>query len=343
MAYPPIPPAVGSDRVSPRTMPERQISPLAGHRQRQGRNGEPPLAVPEPRAAVVARLRHEIRAIERHSAPRSVEPAVAPLSSGAVGAASPFTSLSVPSWTLGAPPVDAWLGPSGLDRGGVHELKPGGSAQGDRGAGDFVADIVAALSFALRLAIRRRAWCEAAVCMAPILWCATERTAHELGRLYAPGLAALGLDPSLVVVVETRRARDTLWAIEEGLRSRALALVIGHVERLTLTAARRLSLAAEAHQTPALLLTHPHAPPCAATATRWRIGRSSSAPHPFDTRAPGNPRYTVLLERSRAGGGGLPSRPLTLEWCGDMQRFRAAAETGPTLATHPHRPEPAAA
>ena len=43
------------------------------------------------------------------------------------------------------------------------------------------------------------------------------------GRLHGHGLGALGLDPARLILVETAHRRDTLWAMEEALRSRAPA------------------------------------------------------------------------------------------------------------------------
>lgn len=368
----PIPPAAGPERVSPRTMPDRQISPLAGHRQRQGRNGEPPLAVPEPRALVLERLRRKIRAIEGHAparppAPvRTGEAALAHRPAAPVGepratpagcpaavtvgcrpAASigspPATTVGLPptpdpsphgrgeasrrvaAWTLGADEIDARLGPAGLDVGGVHELKPGLVMAGEEAPGDFAADGAAAVAFALRLVLRRRAMQGAALRRAPVLWCASARSGAELGRPYGPGLAALGLDPAAFLIVETAREQEALWAIEEGLRSSAVALVVGSLEQLSLTAARRLSLAAAAHGVPCLLLTHPRAPPAAATASRWRIARAASAPHPFDVRAPGAARWRIVLERSRNGLAMPEGGSMLVEWCDETHRLRMAA------------------
>src|SRR5208282_6745097 len=41
----------------------------------------------------------------------------------------------------------------------------------------------------------------------------------QYGRLYGHGLSTLGLDPARLILVETAQRRDTLWALEEALRS----------------------------------------------------------------------------------------------------------------------------
>ena len=55
-----------------------------------------------------------------------------------------------------------------------------------------------------------------------VLWCLTKHAAREWGRPYGPGLLAFGLDPALFLIVEARNADDAAWALEEGLKSRAL-------------------------------------------------------------------------------------------------------------------------
>ena len=82
----------------------------------------------------------------------------------------------------------------------------------------------------------------------PVLWCLTRRD------LFAPGLMSAGLHPDRVIYAETFRERDVLPVMEEGLREKGLAAVVGEVTRLGLTASRRLQLAAEASGVPALVL-----------------------------------------------------------------------------------------
>ena len=105
------------------------------------------------------------------------------------------------------------------------------------------------------------------------------RTEH--GTLYSHGLRRFGLTPADVLIVETGNPQDTLWVLEEGLKSESLALVAGLIDDVALTPARRLALAAQKHGTPCLLLTHPRMPPVGATATRWRVAAAPGASHPL--------------------------------------------------------------
>ena len=259
------------------------------------------------RARLLAGLRARIAGLERHTSPQT-----------------PFGSLSEPActhtaWTLGAPEIDRYLA-GGLNAAALHEVK-------GEGCGTAAADWMAALGFALRLTLRRLDALAPHSGGAPlqVLWCWPSGLARELGRPYGHGLAGLGLAPSACLFVETQRACDALWSMEEGLRSQSLALVIGVVPEVALTPARRLSLAAAGAAAPCLLITDPRAPSTASTATRWRVGTCVSAPHAFEAGAPGAPRYAVSLERCREGARTRKASPLLLEWSDETHRFRMAS------------------
>ena len=100
--------------------------------------------------------------------------------------------------------------------------------------------------------------------------------------LYAPGLAAFGLDLRRLILVTARRDAEVCWALEEALRSRSLSAVVGEIGVVTLHATRRLQLAAEQAGIPCFLLRRwrtqelaqrQRAQPIAAV-TRWRIAPS---------------------------------------------------------------------
>jgi protein ImuA len=107
----------------------------------------------------------------------------------------------------------------------------------------------------------------------------------EQADLFAPGLAAAGLDPDRVLYADAGEARTVLLLMEEGLRYPGLSGVVGEISgRLTLTASRRLQLAAERAGTLAFALRRPRrlndpalGEPSAAV-TRWRIAPHPSAP-----------------------------------------------------------------
>ncbi|MDP8921051.1 MAG: damage-inducible mutagenesis protein [Pseudomonadota bacterium] len=183
---------------------------------------------------------------------------------------------------FGIAAVDDHLPGGGLMRGAVHEVVEAGPVAEFAGSATlFTAGIAARLN-------------------GPVLWCLTRRD------LFAPGLANAGLPPSRVIYAEAGRDRDVLPLVEEGLREHGLAAVIGEVTRLSLTASRRLQLAAEGSGVTALILRRwwtvaekdLSALPSAAI-TRWRIAPTLSEPVP----APGLGRaqWQVDLMRCRSG------------------------------------------
>jgi protein ImuA len=216
-----------------------------------------------------------------------------------------------PGLALGAAEVDGALPWGGLRADGLHEV-----IAADTGAAGAV------MGFAAGLLAR------ATAAGGTALWCSPARTLAETGGLYGPGLAAFGLAPERLVVVRGRNDTEVLWAMEEGLRSRRLAAVLGEVEALDLTASRRLQLAAEHGGTPALALRPRGAETqLSAALTRWRLGAAPAA------EGEGRARWQVELWRCRGGGRGS----WLLEWCDETGDFTVAADL-------PDRPaEPAAA
>lgn len=276
------------------------------------RNGDALIAVPDgARTALLSGLRARIAALENtHTSPHSDNAVGSACLSGTPPAAS--------TWTFGALELDARLA-GGLDANALHEIKP----EEPLATGGAFGNWAAALGFAARLAVRRLQALSPSG-PAQVLWCCSSALAHEVGLPYGRGLAALGLAPASCLIVETARGADTLWAMEEGLRSQSLALVIGIMPEVALTPARRLSLSAAGHATPCLLLTDPRTPTTGAIATRWRIGVHPSAAHPFDAGAPGASRYAVSLERCRQDRLTLQALSLLLEWSDETHRFRVA-------------------
>jgi protein ImuA len=167
-----------------------------------------------------------------------------------------------------------------------------------------------------------------------VLWCLPS------SDLYGPGLAAHGLDPGRVVLVQTPRDAEILWAMEEGLRASGIAAVVGEIGTLPAVASRRLQLAAERSGITAFLLRRWREGGQAArerilpnaAATRWRITALPS--HPLHNEpGVGHPRWRVELLRCRGGEPG----------CWEME-VADATDPVPLAAALANRPaEPVAA
>jgi protein ImuA len=155
----------------------------------------------------------------------------------------------------------------------------------------------------------------------PVVFIATERAFADLGALYGHGLAYLGVDVGRLLLVDPETDKDTLWALEETLRSRTQpAMVVGVLAGgIDLTLSRRLNLAAAPHRVPLVLMRRTSAGTSAA-ATRWRIATAPAARDRFGILA--HFRWQVSLERCRNGRTGA----WLIEWDHVARRFNSVDE-----------------
>lgn len=162
---------------------------------------------------------------------------------------------------------------------------------------------------------------------APILWVQDHMSEAETGRPYLPGL----MTQRPVIHLTLPRAVDVLWAMEEGLRCTALAVVIGEVwgdpRALDFTATKRLAIRAEAGKRPCWLVRRGTTPNLSAARNRWRIASLPSLAHPHDPQAPGDPRWQVDLFRSRQANPGtwVATYDRAADRVGFSARFRDGA------------------
>ena len=119
---------------------------------------------------------------------------------------------------FGIDALDSALPAGGLALGALHEVA-GGRVDG-----------AAAALFAAGIVARSPGL---------VLWCVTRPD------LFAPALDQAGLDPDRVIYVEAGDEKTVLACFEEGLRHGGLGGVVAEVARLSVTASRRLQLAAE--------------------------------------------------------------------------------------------------
>ncbi|MCC7334116.1 MAG: hypothetical protein IT422_03405 [Pirellulaceae bacterium] len=73
-------------------------------------------------------------------------------------------------------------------------------------------------------------------------------------NIYPPPLASHGIDLAKVIFVRPESQGDAIWAVDQALRTSAVAAVVAELERIDDRSARRLQLAAESGQSLALLL-----------------------------------------------------------------------------------------
>src|SRR5712672_3909267 len=171
---------------------------------------------------------------------------------------------------FGIKAVDERLLEGGLALGALHEVAGGGTGG---------VDGAAAALFAAGIAARTKG---------RVLWCMTRQD------LFAPALEQAGLAPDRVIYVEAGDEKSVLACFEEALRYRKLGAVVAEVAHLSMTASRRLHLAAEDSGVIGLALRRWRRQAEAAdfglptaTTTRWRINvlPSTSLPVPGIGRA----------------------------------------------------------
>jgi len=208
--------------------------------------------------------------------------------------------LTTARMPLGVDSLDSALA-GGLALGRVHMLcgRPGHDG--------------ALTGFAVALLRRILAQADAA---APIVWCPAA-AAGGSGMLHAAGLAALGLDPGRLLIVDSPGPGARLAALEDILRTEGLAAVIVEYDGVSQSSdywmrlARRAQLAAEASGVTGLLLGWPVA--AAGFDTLWHIAPS----------VPVLPASVSSISGGKAGAGlAMAARPWHPCWQVDLVHAR---------------------
>jgi protein ImuA len=190
---------------------------------------------------------------------------------------------------LGVSAIDRCLPHGGLACGALHEIVP------DEGATPAALGFLAAL-LAWVLSQRERSAGRPLVLVLPAYGL------RDYGRPHGHGLHALGLDPGGLILVKTNHRKDMLWVMEEALRSRTPAAVVGVIDRLDLKTSQRLQIATTDCGIPLFLLRQADILESSAAATRWRVGVVPAARDRFGLIT--RPRWRLMLERCRNGRAG---------------------------------------
>ena len=176
------------------------------------------------------------------------------------------------------------------------------------------ADAAAAFAFALgRLA--------GAKDRRPVVVVTTGLWLRERGRPFARGMAGWGLGPERLIWIRAEREAQALWALEEALKSGAVAGGLASVEAPPFVATRRLDFAARAGGALGVLLRAGPTGDLSAARRRWRIRAGPSATHAYDPAAPGRVRLNAELVRRRDG----PPGAWALEQDDETGRLRVVA------------------
>jgi protein ImuA len=265
------------------------------------------MAKPAAAQAELSRLRRDIARIEgRLAQSERIDWDVAGARhKGSGGAGAPDALLPLDSGAL-----DALLG-GGLALARLHEVRTAETRDGG-----------AALGFVLALAARfvrvRGA--------TPIVFVSEAEARHEAGPLYGPGLAALGLDPGLLVEVAARSESEALWAFEATLASRGVGLAVCELRgtSLDLSATRRAALRASETGVTGVLLRLASPPEPSAAEERFRVTPAPAASIGGYAAGIGRMSWRLILEKNRAGRSGA----VTVEWNAHERSFVAGGASG---------------
>lgn len=155
------------------------------------------------------------------------------------------------------------------------------------------------------------------------LWISTRRT------IFPPALKIFGIDPERIIFIDLPRQKEALWSIEEALKCKSLAGVVGELPELSFTESRRFQLAVEKSRVTGFIHRHkPKTENTTASVTRWKIMPLSSET-PEGLPGLGFPRWQVQLAKVRNGTPGT----WQIEWINNA--FRQLEEESTSIATFP--------
>ena len=157
-----------------------------------------------------------------------------------------------------------------------------------------------------------------------IVWCQTAFNAREYGRLYAPALIGSNIGPERFLFVSVPKERDLALVLEECVRTKSVAAVIGEGPAPDFTASRRLTLAAQVSRVPCLILNTGGNISASSAETRWRVAPIAGPPDPDDPKGPGKPAWSLTLARSRGGNAARNptlAKPLDVYWNNETHSF----------------------
>jgi protein ImuA len=227
---------------------------------------------------------------------------------------------------FGIDPLDAALG-GGLPLATLHEIRAGQSRDGGAAAG-FV------LAIATRLA--------EAGGDPSLVWISEADLRRQVGRLHAPGLAALGLDPARIVEVAAGTESEALWAFEAALGCRGVGLAVCELREASfdLAATRRCALRARDHDVTGFLLRVASQPEPTAAELRFLLQPAPAGTIGGFASGIGRMAWRLALEKNRRGPTG---GSFSVEWRSHERRFiEPGAEPGEGHAHAHPQPLPAA-
>ncbi|MEO6721206.1 MAG: Error-prone repair protein ImuA [Ferruginibacter sp.] len=119
--------------------------------------------------------------------------------------------------------------------------------------------------------------------------------------IFPPSLKSFGIAPDKIIFIDLKKEKEMLWVMEEALKCKGLAAVIGELKELSFTTSRRLQLAVEQSKVTGFIIRHnPRGLNTTACISRWKItslltGSADELP------GVGFPQWNVELLKVRNG------------------------------------------
>ncbi len=210
---------------------------------------------------------------------------------------------------LGAARLDAALG-GGLPLAALHDIRADESRDGGAAAG-FVLALAAQLAKSARLTSTEDTQ--------TIVWISEADLRRQTGRLHAPGLAALGLDPARVMEVTARTKSEALWAFEAALDCPAVSVAVCELRQVALDLAvtRRCALRARDRGVTGFLMRLASPPEPSAAEMRFAISPAPAGTIGGFAAGIGRMAWRLTLEKNRNG----PTGAFSVEWTSHERRF----------------------
>ena len=153
-----------------------------------------------------------------------------------------------------------------------------------------------------------------------LVWAIHDLTGMEIGRPHGSGLHQMGVSPETLLLVRARDVRTLLSIGEDALRTNGISGVVlsawGEDRAFSLTASRRLSLAARTEGKRLFLMRAGANPQPSAAESRWSVRSAPSTA--LAGGAPGRPAFSATLLRHRKGAA---LRTWMMEWDRETRSF----------------------
>jgi protein ImuA len=131
--------------------------------------------------------------------------------------------------------------------------------------------------------------------------------------IFPPALKFFGIDPDHIVFIDLKNDKQSIWALDEALKCKALSVVVGEVNDVDFKMSRRFQLSVEKSQATGFIIrNNPRQVTANAFVSRWRVAPLVS--ESLELPGVGFPKWKVELLRMRNGKEGV----WEVQWINDQ-------------------------